>query len=47
MSNATADQEKSYPWQSAHAGPAAAEKLINDFGCHRLDPELADAIFGS
>jgi len=32
-----------YPWESAAADLAAAEKLINACGYHRRDEELADA----
>jgi hypothetical protein len=35
--------ERTYPWTSAKADLAAAEKLINDCGYHRRDQELADA----
>jgi len=43
MSNAEEDREKLYPWKSPQADLAAVEKLINDCGYHRRDPELADA----
>jgi hypothetical protein len=36
-------REKPYPWNSPQDDLAAAEKLINDCGYHRRDPELADA----
>ena len=36
-------REKPYPWTSPQADLAAAEKLINDYGYHRRDEELADA----
>jgi hypothetical protein len=36
-------REAAYPWASAAADLAAAEKLINDCGYHRRDEELADA----
>ncbi|HEV2840116.1 MAG TPA: hypothetical protein VGW39_02225 [Chthoniobacterales bacterium] len=36
-------EETKYPWESPAADLAAAEKLINDCGCHRRDEELADA----
>lgn len=32
-----------YPWESAAADLAAAERLINECGYHRRDEELADA----
>jgi hypothetical protein len=35
--------ESDYPWESAAADWAAAEKLINSCGYHRRDEELADA----
>jgi hypothetical protein len=37
------NEEMKYPWQSPQDDLAAAEKLINDCGYHRRDPELADA----
>ena len=37
------NEEEKYPWESAEADLAAAEKLINDCGYHRRDEELADA----
>jgi hypothetical protein len=36
-------REKPYPWKSPQDDLAAAEKLINDCGYRRRDPELADA----
>jgi hypothetical protein len=36
-------REEKYPWESAAADLAAAEKLINACGYHRRDEELADA----
>jgi hypothetical protein len=36
-------EEEPYPWESAEADLAAAEKLINECGYHRRDEELADA----
>jgi hypothetical protein len=36
-------REKSHPWKSPQVDLAAAEKLIRGCGCHRRDPELADA----
>ncbi|MGH9836876.1 MAG: hypothetical protein ACRD9Y_27945 [Blastocatellia bacterium] len=37
------NEEEPYPWESAEADLAAAEKLINECGYHRRDEELADA----
>ena len=42
-------EDEPYPWESAAADLAAAEKLINECGYHRRAGELADAkrmIFG-
>src|SRR5207302_795990 len=36
-------REKTYPWKSPQADLADAEKLINDCGYNRRNPELADA----
>jgi len=36
-------REKTHPWKSLQDDLAAAEKLINDYGYHRRDAELADA----
>ncbi len=37
------NQEEDYPWESAEADLAAAEKLIEECGYHRRDEELAEA----
>ncbi|HKP03979.1 MAG TPA: toll/interleukin-1 receptor domain-containing protein [Chthoniobacterales bacterium] len=41
--NGNRKEGTAYPWESAAADLAAAEKLINDCGYHRRDEELADA----